>query len=123
IPGVSLDKKTFSAKQIADLLNYKQQEPFGLSRSARDALQLQCSPRKVRRYLHSEGLYHRRPATKVDLIDQHAQRRLAFTQQNLNRDWGLVIVSDEKFLKPIRGLTNHYGGQTTRATFSSMCRN
>ncbi|KAF2883125.1 hypothetical protein ILUMI_23042 [Ignelater luminosus] len=51
------------------------------------------------RSLHQVGLHHRRPAKKIDLTNEHAQRRLAFAQENLNRDWGLVIFSDEKIFK------------------------
>ncbi|KAF2896031.1 hypothetical protein ILUMI_10144 [Ignelater luminosus] len=56
------------------------------------------SSQTVMRSLHLAG-HHRRLAKKIDLTNEHARIRLAFAQENLNRDWGLVIFSDEKVLK------------------------
>ncbi|KAF2893352.1 hypothetical protein ILUMI_12823 [Ignelater luminosus] len=61
----------------------------------RDVLELPCSSQTVVHSLHQVGLHHCQPA-KIYLTNEHAQRRLAFAQESLNRDWGLVIFCDEK---------------------------
>lgn len=70
--------------------------PFTNSTKIKEALQLECSHDTIVRRLHQNNLHARTPAEKILLTPDHAARRLAFCQENLNRDWSNVIFTDEK---------------------------
>lgn len=61
-----------------------------------ERLQLGCSPRTVRNFLHKNNIHCRRPAKKTEFLPPHAEERLNFAINNLQRDWSAVIFTDEK---------------------------
>lgn len=50
----------------------------------------------MRNFLHKNGIHCRNPAKKVEFLERHVVSRLNFAQANLNRNWDVVIFSDEK---------------------------
>lgn len=78
------------------ILEYVEQHPITTSAGIVEALRLDCNARLVRNTLHEQRIRWRRPAKKVELLEHHVVNRLNFAQTNLNRNWDLVIFSDEK---------------------------
>jgi hypothetical protein len=52
-------------------------------------------PRTVRNRMREAGLRSRSAAVKEKLSEEHRLYRLAFAEDNVDRDWGNVIFSDE----------------------------
>jgi transposase-like protein len=52
-------------------------------------------PRTVRNRMTEDGLRSRSAAVKERLSEEHSLYRLAFAEDNVDRDWGNVIFSDE----------------------------
>lgn len=66
------------------------------------ALEHELSYSTVRRSLRNGGLFHFRPAKKLNLTEQHKATRLAWAQANLDNPqiyWDLMCWTDEKIFK------------------------
>lgn len=85
-----------SAADREMILQFVADNPTTNARAIIERLNLQCCPRTVRNFLHGSNVHCRRPAKKVDMTQQHAECRLNFAMQNLDRDWSHVIFTDEK---------------------------
>lgn len=79
-----------------NITEYCQGRPFCTATMIRDDLQLQCHTSTVIKKLHGMGIHSRIPASKPLITAEHARRRLQFCENNVGRDWQLVIFSDEK---------------------------
>jgi hypothetical protein len=55
-------------------------------------------PRTVRNRMTEPGLGSRSATVKEKLSEEHNLYRLAFAEDNVDRDWGNVIFSDESVL-------------------------
>lgn len=62
----------------------------------REATNLQVSLHVIRQRLRGSGRKCCKPAKKPLLTPEHAEARLQFCRENLQRDWSKVIFSDEK---------------------------
>lgn len=80
---------------MEELNNFVRENPLSSLITIKERLNLECSKWTIRRRLVEANSKHRRPAKKVDLTNLHRQRRLEFTEANLNRDWANVIFSDD----------------------------
>lgn len=56
---------------------------------------INISKRTVVRRLNENGFKYKKPPGKPPLSDNHKQKRIKWAEDNLNRDWSLVIFSDE----------------------------
>lgn len=70
--------------------------PIVTSVIIKQELQLHCAEQTIRDFLHKNNIHCRRPAKKVELTAQHAELRVNFCRENLERDWSTVIFTDEK---------------------------
>lgn len=89
-------KQLLTQAQQHILVDTVEDMPFTAATELRVQLQLPCSARTVRNYLHKAGVHSRRPAKKVALNEEHALARLEFARTHLEEEWDLVIFSDEK---------------------------
>lgn len=74
-------------------------DPFTNAVAIREQLQLEVTPRTVRKRLHEAGIHYRTPAVKEKLSVRHREHRLRFAQLYADQDldyWGRVVWSDEK---------------------------
>lgn len=69
--------------------------PFMNSVQLRRSVNFPGSTHTVLRRLRDAGLRSRRAAQKQKLTDEQMVYRLAFAEENIHRDWGDVIFSDE----------------------------
>ena len=69
--------------------------PFRTNRQLRQAAGFRGSRSTAARRLGEVHLHARRAAKKEFLRDDHIQQRLAFAEENLNRDWTHDVFSDE----------------------------
>lgn len=89
--------KCTTEEQDQAIVNSALENPFTTTSKLISTVEnLDCSRTTVTRRLNDAGLYCRRPATKVDLTDEHATSRLNFAIQHLYRDWDNVVFCDEK---------------------------
>lgn len=92
-PGAQ--RKT-TREQDAGIIAQSQANPFMNAVQIREALNVQVCTRTIRNRLHEGGRHCRTPAKKPALTPAHAEARLRFCRENLDRDWSRVIFSDEK---------------------------
>lgn len=81
--------------QDAELVNQAKETPFCSSVQLKRATNFPGCSRTVRNRLRDAGLRSHRAAVKDRLSEDHRLYRLAFAEENLHRDWGNVIFSDE----------------------------
>ncbi|KAK3878395.1 hypothetical protein Pcinc_016979 [Petrolisthes cinctipes] len=66
----------------------------------RQMLNLEVSVHTVRLRLHAQGRYHRTPAQKQALTEEHRTNRLLFAEEYVDKEdlqfWGRMIFSDRK---------------------------
>jgi transposase-like protein len=72
-------------------------------------------PRTVRNHMTEAGLRSRSAAVKEKLSEEHRFYRLAFAEDNVDRNWGNAIFSDESVLSSANdGMVRVYRPQGTR---------
>lgn len=88
--------RKIAAEDGERILEYVDRHPLTTSLQILENLNLNCCPRTVRNFLHTNAIHCRHPAKKIELHEHHAQARLNFAVQNVDRNWGCVIFTDEK---------------------------
>jgi transposase-like protein len=104
-----------SQDEDARLVDEAQENPFlNFVQLKRNTAFPGC-PRTVRNRMTEAGLRSRSAAVKEKLSVEHRLYRLAFAEDNVDRDWGNVIFSDESvFSSANDGLVRVYRPQGTR---------
>lgn len=83
------------------------QNPFTTAAQIRENLNMQISDDTIRRRLKAGGYNPYTPAKKSELTARHAEARLQYCRQNLERDWSRVVFSDEKTFSSSTDVRTH----------------
>jgi transposase-like protein len=105
------------SSQAADarLVDEARENPFLNSVQLKRNTAFPGCPRTVRNSVTEAGLRSRSAAVKEKLSEEHRLYRLAFAEDNVDRDWGNVIFSDESvFSSANDGPVRVYRPQGTR---------
>lgn len=88
-------RRVSTPEQNAALVAEAVRNPFQSASAIRTNSQFPGSTRTALRRLKDEQLFARIAAKKELLKDEHKLFRLAFSEENTNRNWNRVIFSDE----------------------------
>jgi transposase-like protein len=84
-----------SQAEDAQLMDEAQENPFLNSVQLKRNTAFPSSPRTIRNHMTEAGLRSGSAAVKEKLSEEHRLYRLALAEDNMHRDWGNVIFSDE----------------------------
>jgi hypothetical protein len=89
-----------SQAEDTQLVDKAQDNPFLNSVQLKRNTAFPSCPRTVRNRMTEAGLRSRSAAVKEKLSEEHRLYRLAFPEDNVDRDWGNVIFSDKSVFSP-----------------------
>lgn len=99
-------KLSLNENQQTKLIEYLDGHRYATRNEIIEALNLDCVPQTVGRYIKKLGYGTFVAAVEPDLEPKHKKQRILFCESNLNLNWSNVVASDEKTLQ------NYKSGRT-----------
>lgn len=88
-------RTSIAPQDIIDVVNLSQGDPWLPASTIKSVLDLNCSVTTIKRVLAESDQKSYHAAYKELITDRHKRLRLLWGGLNLNRNWNLVIFSDE----------------------------
>lgn len=98
LPRIGRTRKTTPIED-EQIIDYAREHPFVSRPTIIEETNVHISPQTISRRLKDNNLFIRRAACGINFGEAHAAARMNFAVQNLYRDWGDVVFSDEKVFR------------------------